>query len=411
MESNWNKYKLGDACEIIKEGFMPAANAAFPYIGLEHIEQQSLRLNGWGKSSEVTSNKFKFRKGDVLFGKLRPYFRKVVRAPFDGVCSTDIWVIRSKSNFSQDYLMYLLASDEFITIASNAASGTRMPRADWNMLKASEWLFPDLETQIRIAEILSALDHKIELAHRSNQTLEAIAQTLFRKYFVDDIDLEQLPEGWRWGTLSEIIDFTNGYAFSSKELLDEGGYDRLKVFKMGHINKGGGLNSDGTKSYFERRKAVGLEKYILKRGDLLMCMTDMKDSMALLGHTALMNVDDDYIVNQRVGLIRANNTLGISYPFLYTLTNSSAFIENLRSRANSGVQVNLSTTEIKASRVLIPAKDVNVAFNELTSPLFEHLFSNTTELRKLSEMRDMLLSRLLSGELNVTTTELVAESL
>lgn len=97
----------------------------------------------------------------------------------------------------------------------------------------------------------------------------------------------------------------------------------------------------------------------LRVNALLMCMTDMKGNVALLGHTALMNESDKYIVNQRVGLLRANNSLGIYFPYLYILTNSVDFIENLRGRANSGVQVNLSTSEIKASKLIIAPIEVN----------------------------------------------------
>jgi type I restriction enzyme S subunit len=107
----WKKVKLGDAAEIIKDTYQPSIYDELDYIGLEHIEQQSLRLNSIGKSSSVTSGKFKFQEGDILFGKLRPYFRKVVIPDFSGVCSTDIWVVRARKEYDQKFLFYLLASE------------------------------------------------------------------------------------------------------------------------------------------------------------------------------------------------------------------------------------------------------------------------------------------------------------
>ena len=225
---------------------------------------------------------------------------------------------------------------------------------------------PPLSEQKTIAATLSCLDDMAELNNHTNQLLEEIAQAIFKHWFVDfefpnedgqpykssggamvDSELGEIPEGWRVGILDECIDFINGYAFSSKDLLDEHSDDCYHVFKMGHIKKGGGLNNDGTKSYIPKDQFNLSSKYILKKGDLLMCMTDMKANVALLGHTALMNEDNKYVVNQRVGLLRINNDFGISYLYLYILTNSKDILENLRGRANSGVQVNLYRKQIK----------------------------------------------------------------
>jgi type I restriction enzyme S subunit len=279
---------------------------------------------------------------------------------------------------------------------------------------------PNLPTQTAIAEILSSLDDKIELNNKINQELENLAQTLFKQWFLDfefpdengnpykssggemvDSVLGEIPKGWKVGTLNDLIDFSNGNAFKSNELLNENTGDCYHVFKMGHIKKGGGLNADGTKSYYEKSKAKKLDKYVLRVGDLLMCMTDMTVNGALLGHTALMNENDKYIVNQRVGLLRPNNDLGIDFPYLYILTNSNDFIEDLRSRANSGVQVNLSTSEIKSSKVLLPPKFINIEFDNCVKAFFENIFNNTKENTELSLLRDTLLPKLISGELEV----------
>ena len=101
--SEWKEYKLEELTEPIKDTFNPDGSDDYTYIGLEHIEQETLRLNSIGVSSDVTSNKFLFKANDVLFGKLRPYFRKVVKPQFEGICSTDIWVFRAKKGFYQNY--------------------------------------------------------------------------------------------------------------------------------------------------------------------------------------------------------------------------------------------------------------------------------------------------------------------
>ena len=133
-----------------------------------------------------------------------------------------------------------------------------------------------------------------------------------------------------------------------------------------------------------------------------MAMTDMKDNVAILGNTAIMPFDNEYIVNQRVGHIRANGYKGITYPFIYLITNSTNFLTNLRSRANSGVQVNLSSTEIKVSQTVLPSEKVNMAFSEITLPMFEAIISNQLENQQLAQLRDTLLPKLMSGELDVS---------
>lgn len=197
-----------------------------------------------------------------------------------------------------------------------------------------------------------------------------MANTFFDEWFAKYKIGNDLPKGWRIGKFGELIEFTNGYAFKSKELFKEPQPNCFKVFKMGDIKKGGGFNPEKTKGYYPKKDNPKLEKYILKNGDLLMSMTDMKDAVSLLGHTALMIYNNDYILNQRVGLIRPKNEISVEYPYLYLLTNSEDFISRIRARANSGVQVNLSTNGIKSTELVIADKETNLSFSKLISPLF-----------------------------------------
>ncbi len=298
---------------------------------------------------------------------------------------------------------------EKIAVGSTVKS---LRRGSFEQIKLN---IPDIKYQQKISSILSALDNKIEINNRINQTLEEIAQAIFKSWLIDfepfredkfiESELGLIPNGWRVGYLGDFVDFINGYAFKSGDLVDKEIDDSYHVFKMGHIKKGGGFNYDGTKSWIEREKCGTLGKYVLKIGDLLMCMTDMKGNVALLGHTALMIEDDKYIVNQRVGLLRINNDISIDYPYLYILTNSRDFIENLRGRANSGVQVNLSTTEIKYSKMIIAPEEINKKFNEIALPIFTKISNNYLENQRLINTRNLLLPKLMSGEILVPLEE------
>lgn len=265
----------------------------------------------------------------------------------------------------------------------------------------------DKGEQYKIARILAAIDEKILLNEEVNKNLEQQAQAIFKSWF---IDLEPfngaMPSDWEIVPLEKIVSFQNGYAFKSKELLNEPSSDCYQVFKQGHIARGGGFISDGTKSWFPKSLTSKLERFVLKKGDVLMAMTDMKDNVAILGNTAVMPQDNEYIVNQRVGHLRANGYKGIAYPFVYLLTNSTDFLVDLRSRANSGVQVNLSSTEIKASQTVLPTEKVNTAFSEITLPMFETIINNQLENQRLTQLRDTILPKLMSGELDVSGLDL-----
>lgn len=390
------------------------------------IEMKRVQLNDGEK------NKALLNKGDLIFA------RRSLTAEGAGKCSIvkeikedttfESSLIRARPNKNicdSDFLYYYFSSDlgknaMYSILRQVAVAG--ITGSDLMNLKLS---IPPLPTQKAIAEILSSLDDKIELNNQINQNLEALAQALFKQWFVDfefpnengepykssggelvDSELGEIPKGWRVGMLEEVIEFSNGYSFKSSELLDEDLGNCFHVFKMGHIKKGGGLNAEGTKSYFEKDKTSKLGKYVLKIGDLLMCMTDMKGNVALLGHTALMNEDEKYIVNQRVGLLRPKNSVGIDYPYLYILTNSTLFIEDLRSRANSGVQVNLSTSEIRNTKIIIPDFQTNSAFDQAVKPFFLRLFNSQKENHSLRTIRDTLLPKLISGELEVSEASL-----
>ena len=181
----WSTMLFDQCADLVRDTVHPSEVRDLPYIGLEHIREGQLSLSDHGSADQVTSIKSRFRKGDILFGKLRPYFRKLVIAPFDGVCSTDIWVIRHKPGIDRRYLFYWMASHEFIEEATRASEGTKMPRAQWEFVGRIKRLVPPLPEQRAIACILGTLDDKIELNRRMSETLEQMARALFKAWFID----------------------------------------------------------------------------------------------------------------------------------------------------------------------------------------------------------------------------------
>ena len=396
MRKGWKKVRLGD---VIILNYGKALTSINRKVGTIPV-YSSAGITGFHNDPLVDSDGIIIgRKGSV---------GTVYYSPCPFFCIDTAYYILPSRNYDLKYIYYRLRSLGLENLNEDSAVPGLNRDTAYNQL----FLIPPLSEQRTIALILSALDDKITLNTKLNHHLEQMAQAIFKSWFVDfepfsdgdfvDSELGEIPVGWRVGILDECIDFFNGYAFKSNELLDSEEDDCYHVFKMGHIKKGGGFNADGTKSWINRKNCQHLEKYLLRYGDILMCMTDMKGNVALLGHTALMGENNKYVVNQRVGLLRINNAFGIDYPFLYTLTNYKDFIENLRGRANSGVQVNLSTTEIKASKFPLAPKKINERFNKATKPLFRAILNNQRESAHLATLRDTLLPRLMSGELSTS---------
>lgn len=368
------------------------------------IEISNIPIYGTGGIMGYAS-KALYDKPSVLIGRKGTIDKvRYVTKPFWAV-DTTFYTIINENKILPRYFYYLLS----LVDLSSYNEGTTIPSLRTETLNRLEFMVPPLDIQKKIAGVLGALDDKIELNNKINNNLEQQAQALFKSWFVDFEPFGgTMPDDWKIGKLEDVADFTNGYAFKSNELEDDpiSGKDYYDVFKQGHIMRGGGLNLTGTKSYYPKDKAEKLGKYVLRKGDILMAMTDMKGNVAILGNTALMNIDDKYILNQRVGLLRCNNEYAISYPYVYILTNSFDFLKDLRNRANSGVQVNLSSAEIKNSDVIIPSRDINQGFNKIGEAIFEKIFANQQENIQLSALRDTLLPKLMSGEIDVSKVDI-----
>lgn len=163
-------------------------------------------------------------------------------------------------------------------------------------------------------------------------------------------EIGEIPQSWDIKPLQDLVDFSNGYAFSSKSYVGPDD-SAIPVFKMGNIAIGGGLKTTGKEDFVKADVIEKLRNFLTKENDILMCMTDMKSSMNLLGHSARIR-NEKFLVNQRVGTIRPKSNVDEAYIYYYL--NSPRYIERLRTTARSGVQVNLTTEAIKKSLVVYP---------------------------------------------------------
>ena len=427
--SDWESIKINDVCRI-RRGASPRPiqdyirDKGIPWVKISDATVSNSRFinstNEFIKEEGKEKSRFIKQGTLILSNSATPGIPK-----FMGIdaCVHDGWLIVDEfKNITDEFLYYTFINERVKLL--NLSNGSVFRNLKTDIVKNYGIKLPPMSEQKAIAHVLSTLDEKIEVNNQINKTLENMAQAIFKQWFVDfefpnedgepykssggemvESELGMIPKGWVVKELGDVVEFQNGYAFKSKDLLDKEQGDCYHVFKMGHIIKGGGLNKEGTKSFVPKKDCLTLARYLIKKGDLLMCMTDMKSNVALLGHTALMDEDDKYILNQRVGLLRTIDPSIINYPYLYILSNSKDFIENLRSRANSGVQVNLSTKEIKETLIIVPSKHIHKKYNDITEKVFAKSFNIAKENEVLKNARDTLLPKLMSGEIRVTLDE------
>jgi type I restriction enzyme S subunit len=154
IPQGWEVKNLGDIATDMRRNVPKGQlEEPKPYVGLEHIPRRSLALDAWETTTELGSNKLEFKKGEVLFGKIRPYFHKVSVAPFDGLCSADTIVIRARCPEHNAIVVACVSSDAFVAEASATANGAKMPRANWDVLEK----FPVVIPKGKVAEKFSAM--------------------------------------------------------------------------------------------------------------------------------------------------------------------------------------------------------------------------------------------------------------
>jgi len=171
IPSEWQVVSLGDVAVNIKDLHQPSSKGSLDYIALEHIEPNTGRVIGSGKSGEALSAKCAFMKGDILFGKLRPYLRKFWVASFDGICSTDILVIRSKEEYLRDFLFFQLQQERLLGLINSLTFGTKMPRVSWRDLAELCIALPPKDELFSIVKMISAVEVRISQEIRKMEAL------------------------------------------------------------------------------------------------------------------------------------------------------------------------------------------------------------------------------------------------
>lgn len=403
---NWGrlgmKCKLSDICSF-RKGKVEVENLnAKNYISTENMLPNKCGITE-ASSLPTVSLTQEYNSGDVLVSNIRPYFKKIWQAEYDGGCSNDVLVFVPKPNTDKDFLYYVLADDDFFTYSMATSKGTKMPRGDKTSIMQYEVSLIDLQVQKKIASVLKALDEKIKLNNEINDNLEQQAKALFRKWFIDSSDRSQ----WKSGTFSDIIMSTlNGdwgkeypsgnnikkvYCVRGADIPDVKAGNKgkmptryilpknyaIKKLETGDIvvEISGGSPTQST------GRCTAITQSLLDRYDSgMVCTNFCKAIKPLSGYSMFVYYYWQYLYDKGVFFSYENGTTGIKN------LDFSGFLET--------------------EPITLPPFERIADFDAYCQTNFDQIYANGKQSEQLSLLRDALLPKLMSGELDVSAIEL-----
>lgn len=363
------KYRLEDICSFRKEKVEVSSLTLENYISTENMLPNKAGITKATSLPKCNTTQ-RFECGDVLVSNIRPYFKKIWKAKFNGGCSNDVLVFSAKKGFDSEFLYYVLSNDFFFDYSMATSKGTKMPRGDKKFIMNYEVPCFDMNIQIKIASILKSIDDKIELNNKINNNLEQQVSALYKSWFEDfEITNSVCPENWSYQELSTIADITSGKRPPIKSNICN---EETPIYLVG--------------------------------------------AASVMGFTSEVNHTDKILVTGRVGthgvIQRFNtpcwtsdNTLVITSPY-YEFTNQILHRIDYSSMNRGSTQPLITQGDMKKVVVLVPDEHTLAKFEEFAGSLMAKWEANNKENIKLASLRDTLLPKLMSGELDVSDIDI-----
>jgi type I restriction enzyme, S subunit len=423
--SSDTRVPLSSVAEIVSVKVPVSSLGGHPYVSTENLLPN---LGGLGEGELPDADRVNsFNKHDTLFSNIRPYFRKVHYAPTEGGCSADVLVFRTKNakEFWPPYLYYCLADPTFIEHTMATCKGAKMPRGDKGAMLQYLVHKPDLDAQKKVSSLLRNIDESVSALQHQNTALGAIAQRLFRSWFVnfdpvhakaagkepeamspelaalfpsefEDSELGPIPKGWSVTTFGDAFDIKGGATPSTSEpLYWEGGTHAWATPKD--------MSSLASKVIYRTERqitAAGVAKISSKA---LPAGTVLMSSRAPVGYLAIAKAPIS--INQ--GFIAIPPTPGI--PASFALELLAHKMPDIKANAGGTTFAEISKTQFRPIKWIRPSGKVLAAFGKLVEPLFAQVHGNCLLVDSLADLRDHLLPRLISGKLSLEEAQQVVE--
>ena len=406
----WKEVRLGDVCTKITDGshFSPKAQTeGYPMLSVKDMREYDFDFSNCKKISYEDYLKMERdgcvpQIGDVLVAKDGSYLKEIFRCKEQREIAllSSIAIFRPNSQLIDSrFLCYCLKSPRVYNyISLNCVSGSALPRIILKDFKGVNIRVPSLDDQRRIANILSSLDRKIELNNKINADLEEMAQAIFKNWFVDfepfkdgkfvDSELGMIPEGWKVGRADDFYQINIGKTPPRKEhkWFSNNPADKIWV-SIANMGNSGIFISDS--SEYLTKEAVDSHNIIMVPRNTILLSFKLT-----VGRVAI--ADKELTTNEAIARFILSDDKYMEYLYLY-LKNFD--YNSLGSTSSIATAVNSKT--IKGMQMLQPSDKIIDAFHIQVNPIFEKIRSLTKENSRLSLLRDTLLPRLMSGEIEV----------
>lgn len=377
------KCELSDICIYRKGKIDVSFLNTQTYISTENM------LNNKGGVTTATSlpsiaQTQNYLEGDVLVSNIRPYFKKIWQAKFDGGCSNDVLVFTAKENTDNDFLYYVLADDAFFNYAMATSKGTKMPRGDKTSIMKYEVPCYDIKMQKKVVSVLRSIDDKIELNNSINNNLDEQMQKLYKSWFVDYEPFNGIkPANWTLTDIYSVANIIYGAPFTSKMFNTEGiGKPIIRI-------------RDLKEQEFETfTTEVHPKGHLIQPGDIVVGM-DGEFRPYIWGN-------EEAWLNQRVCIFESKQQKRKAF-LLYTIKPLLKYIEQTQVATTV---IHIGKKDYDSFEIWLPDESTLNKFDEITAPMIELIVNNRLENKRLSKLRDTLLPRLMSGELNVSDIDI-----
>ena len=380
---------LSDICQYVSEKISVSSLDENTYISTENMLPNK---SGITVATNLPATEYtpKYNTDDILISNIRPYFKKIYKAQKQGGCSADVLVLRAKQGIIPSFLYYILSDDAFFEYATATSKGTKMPRGD--KIAIMKYKVPNVspEIQQKIASILSVLDHKIELNQRQNNNLEQQAQALFKSWFVDFEPFGGvMPEDWKVGNLLDIADYLNGLAMQKfRPTENEIG---LPVLKIKELRQGFCDNSSELCSPNVKRE------YVVDDGDVIFSWSGSLLVDFWCGGKCGLNQHLFKVTSEK-----------FEKWFYYSWTKHylNKFVAVAADKATT--MGHIKRDELEKAEVVIPSSIDYQKIGKVLSPIYDLIIQNRIENTRLAAIRDALLPKLMSGEIDVSNVDISA---
>ena len=399
----WRRVHLSEVADRRTEKAVPAETDTRPYVALEHLAQGNPALLGWSEASAAGSAKTVFRKGDVLFGKLRPYLRKAAPAPFDGLCSTDILALFSRNALDMRYLTQIAQWHPLQQHAVATSSGTKMPRTSWPQLGVFSFALPPHREQRKIAAILSSVDDAIEKTQAVIDQVQVVKRGLMQELLTRGLpgrhtrfkqtEIGRIPEEWEVVELASVASVERG-KFAHRPRNDPQFYGGQYPFiQTGDVVACDGLISKYSQTLNEDGLAISR---LFPSGTIVVTIA------ANIGSTGIA-VFDVAFPDSLVG-VQAGPRVDTRFLEL-VLRNRKRELDKF---APESAQKNINLNTLKPLKIPLPAMLEQTKIAESVWSIIMRLKKESDHYDGLTRVKSALMSVLLTGEIRVTPDPEVA---